>query len=325
MIIGGKSYISSKRASQLFGYTNDYLGQLSRSGKIASTVIGRDRFIEFSSLSRYVEDKKILPKANGAPFPGVISNTSDLSVSKEPSKFDLLERSVALLSLTALIAFFTITPIGRNGLDKLVTDLTITRSLMPQTASVGSISNITEIVGRSLKNIDKLYLGVLDNLGDKITELWNLGRSKVIAYVNKSKNDGVVNETKIINSTTTISVSNQNAYLPGSDASPDLNSNFTEEQIKEIARDVVSSEIAHTIDYANSANGTPNNVGIVVNPSTGDSVTDSKLIESIRDNFSDEVNISLDKTRKAGVIKPIFKSGTDDSYVFVLVPIQDHE
>ena len=60
MIINGKTYISSRRAGEIFGYTNDYVGQLARAGKIESTIVGRSRYVDYSSISDYVR------VANGA-------------------------------------------------------------------------------------------------------------------------------------------------------------------------------------------------------------------------------------------------------------------
>lgn len=53
--VADKSYISSKRAAELFGYTSDYVGQLARKGKIESVMMGRDRFVDFESLKAYAE------------------------------------------------------------------------------------------------------------------------------------------------------------------------------------------------------------------------------------------------------------------------------
>ena len=40
----GKNYISSKRAAESCGYTQDYIGQLIRSKKIEARMVGRGWF-----------------------------------------------------------------------------------------------------------------------------------------------------------------------------------------------------------------------------------------------------------------------------------------
>jgi hypothetical protein len=48
--LDGKKYISSKRASKITGYTNDYIGQLVRAGEIDGQKVGKVWFIEVESL-----------------------------------------------------------------------------------------------------------------------------------------------------------------------------------------------------------------------------------------------------------------------------------
>ena len=53
----GKVYISSKKAAKLTGYTTDYIGQLCRSGKLSSKMVGRNRYIEASALPQHKRSK----------------------------------------------------------------------------------------------------------------------------------------------------------------------------------------------------------------------------------------------------------------------------
>src|SRR3989344_3657610 len=53
MWLEGKEYISSKRASQLSGYAQDYIGQLARKGLIDAQRVGGLWFISMASLSEY--------------------------------------------------------------------------------------------------------------------------------------------------------------------------------------------------------------------------------------------------------------------------------
>jgi excisionase family DNA binding protein len=46
----GKKYISSKRASEITGYTKDYVGQLARGGKISAERVGRAWYIDEEAL-----------------------------------------------------------------------------------------------------------------------------------------------------------------------------------------------------------------------------------------------------------------------------------
>lgn len=53
LFFDGKKFISAKRASQLTGYTSDYIGQISRAGKLSSRLVGRARFVDEEGLVAY--------------------------------------------------------------------------------------------------------------------------------------------------------------------------------------------------------------------------------------------------------------------------------
>lgn len=53
MSLGGKTFISVKRAAEITGYTRDYLGQLARGGKIESQRVGRSWYVNIESLSKH--------------------------------------------------------------------------------------------------------------------------------------------------------------------------------------------------------------------------------------------------------------------------------
>ncbi|MBP6946227.1 MAG: helix-turn-helix domain-containing protein [Candidatus Pacebacteria bacterium] len=50
LVISGKKYISSKRASEITGYAKDYIGQLARGGKVPATRIGRAWYVDEVAL-----------------------------------------------------------------------------------------------------------------------------------------------------------------------------------------------------------------------------------------------------------------------------------
>ncbi len=62
--------------------------------------------------------------------------------------------------------------------------------------------------------------------------------------------------------------------------------------------------------------------GMVVAPSTGDASADKDLIAQIKDSFSDEVSVIPGKDGRTGIVKPVFKKSSDQSYVYVMVPVK---
>lgn len=71
MWIQGKDYISSKRASELSGYAQDYIGQLARKGLIGAQRVGGLWFVSMDSLTEYKSHVEAyvpqLPERNDAP------------------------------------------------------------------------------------------------------------------------------------------------------------------------------------------------------------------------------------------------------------------
>jgi hypothetical protein len=55
IILEGKIYISASRAAKIINYTQDYIGQLCRSGKLDCKMIGRSWFVTESSLLEHRE------------------------------------------------------------------------------------------------------------------------------------------------------------------------------------------------------------------------------------------------------------------------------
>ena len=48
--IDGKTYISSRRAAEIAKYSNDYVGQLCRGGKVTARMMGRTWFVDQESI-----------------------------------------------------------------------------------------------------------------------------------------------------------------------------------------------------------------------------------------------------------------------------------
>lgn len=56
VVLNGKRYISAKKASDLTGYTNDYIGQLCRANKLPGKVFKHRRFVEETSLFEHAKN-----------------------------------------------------------------------------------------------------------------------------------------------------------------------------------------------------------------------------------------------------------------------------
>ncbi len=70
-ILDGVSYISSKRASELTSYSQDYIGQLSRSGQIEARRVGGLWFVNLDSLKSHKAEPNATKLPDSAPSKGV--------------------------------------------------------------------------------------------------------------------------------------------------------------------------------------------------------------------------------------------------------------
>jgi hypothetical protein len=64
LMFDGKKYISAKRAAEMTGYTNDYIGQLCRAGKLDAKTVGRIWYVNDMSLLNHKEANKKMNEAN---------------------------------------------------------------------------------------------------------------------------------------------------------------------------------------------------------------------------------------------------------------------
>ncbi len=324
LIRNGKSYISSKRAAQIFGYTNDYIGQLCRSSKVGSIMIGRDRFVDFSSISAYVES--IAPNPNTSyASPTRWSRESPLTRIPTSSSTFSLTRAVlvgfVLVTVVSATIFFWETDIGRNSLAKLdsgpliyndqnwVSRVAGAQSAMISTANIGIFGDVKNYI----LDLDKRYIGLLERTQSSILAFLNKARKLALGIFGQDTGDTTESEKSSGGYATSTLVNNLVAT-----STNDMSQFYSMEDIIEIARAVANEEISKTVDY--SARATLLNQGLVTIPISGDTDT-SALIKQIRNNYSDEVGVTLDSTLTGGIIRPVFKKSTDDSYMFVIVPI----
>lgn len=80
----GKEYVSSKRASEITRYTQDYVGQLARGGKIKSRQVGGRWYVSKDDLMEHKRQKDALLAAVQADAVGVERQVVDRPVTEEP-------------------------------------------------------------------------------------------------------------------------------------------------------------------------------------------------------------------------------------------------
>jgi hypothetical protein len=81
IVFDGKTYISSKRAAEMVGYTSDYVGQLCRAGKIDAKLVGRNWYVVESSIQAH-RDQRLKRKGKSFTTNNEPTRQSVLSVHK---------------------------------------------------------------------------------------------------------------------------------------------------------------------------------------------------------------------------------------------------
>ncbi len=325
LVIGGKSYISSKRAAVLFDYTTDYIGQLSRSKRIGSVMVGRDRFIDYASLVNYVDTvsnpgtPQIVAKSPASGFtstPAMPEVYTGAGLNAGVSKRAASIWATSAVATIGLLMFFGLSSLGQGVIRELGSSFS--NETRTTASAISSSPVVTANAASFLSEVDDVYLGFLEDVERAIAKLWRASTGKIIALIKPFAGVGKT-ETIIVQnsaSTTTAPV----VQIP--EARQGDSSEFvglTEAQVRMIAKELINAELARSIDYSSRAAGS--NLGLVVKPGTKDAVSDAAIVEGVKNSFSDEVRVTIDQSRSSGVVRPVFRNPTDDYYNFILVPV----
>ncbi len=271
IVLDGKVYITASEAARLTGYTNDYIGQLCRGGKVEGKVIGRTRYVCRESLEAYDTESKKTVRAGR-------------------------HRS----GYTPKISSVTNTPNAA---------VPTTREREYSFSSQGAISRVSDSVLRSFASIAGVALLLV----------------------------GMILAPSIAMRTATffpdsapLSV-HEEQLIAGSAAFPDAARAYIEIGVWSAYRVLsrIGDVLTKTIDRGALAvrglwwrTDEPGaREGMVVVPSLGSDEENAEFEARVRNSFSDEVEVSLNESGSSGVISPVFRSGKEDEYMFVMVPL----
>lgn len=340
LIFNGRKYISSRRAASISGYTSDYIGQLARSKKISSRMVGRNRFIDEAELLEYVystdtnheslqneEDKFFESSAdNTSAEVGDVSDSSGLSqlsnldtdfansvispkresqsVRRNKDFSDSIKSKqisfASALVVVILLGVFLNIGPGRDGLSLFVQSFEGSEN-RNMNVEVASIS--ASGVKEVLVKVDDEFIGFLSRVDAKVIMLTQAARDKFLSLFAKDEEVYVADK--------------ENVETPIANDTPNtLQVEIDEEKLRQYVREIMLNEqdvFAPGRSYD----------GIVTLPSTGDANRDRQIIEDVKNSFSDEVTVEIDSSGTSGVIRPVFrdKSDLNEAYMFLLVPV----
>ena len=101
LTLNGKTYLATKRAAEITGYTTDYVGQLARQGKIDAQLVGRNWYISEESITKHKfgEAKVLLKKdeeERNSPVLEVLVSTAGETLEKEEKIVESQEEEVSI-------------------------------------------------------------------------------------------------------------------------------------------------------------------------------------------------------------------------------------
>ncbi len=325
LIFNGKKYISSRRAREITGYTTDYIGQLARSNKVTSRMVGRNRFVDENELLEY--QATISPDSSGQTsgikenqdnlssqgFTHTSANTQGISDKRDEildrrlNENKSLQTKVSFVSSLVVViligVFLNFGPVAQ-GFRAFALNTQSDKSFSLNDTGAQAEASESSVLNM-LKKVDIVFLGFLDSIDNKIAIFTVSIRNKITDLFTRKPDVFYVDNSK----------PETESAATNSSANADLQIN--DAKLKEYVREIMLSE------RDVFAPGGPYG-GIVVLPSSGDKIQDEILKNRIKDSFSDEVTVSFDSSGTSGVLRPVFKSGTSltENYMFLLVPVE---
>jgi hypothetical protein len=99
----GKTYIPSRRAAEISGYSLDYIGELCRSKKLECLMVGRSWYVTQKSLSAHKSSVALAEESRFRLINLYGKNPPDISSSPRLKKS---RKAAALLSALIVLLFF---------------------------------------------------------------------------------------------------------------------------------------------------------------------------------------------------------------------------
>lgn len=279
LIFEGKKYISSKRGAEITLYSQDYIGQLCRKGKLDCRVVGRHWFVTESSL---LVHKSTAEKS----YPHVPQTVAEVSVQKTQNLTPIIVSDES--SKNVPVKNFKKGLLGAY----LVLTFLFAMSYLAYSASDFSLDNFSLSSSNSALTVIGSYTDAKQSLANSMLVL---GTSNAIPFSDSNSKIKTF-AFNFINFT-------KNIYA---DALALLDSKFGNKNLT-----------VNNYDYSEPK------VGLVVVPGTGEKTKDEKLKDTIKNSFSDEVQVYPDGSETSGAIRPVFKNSKDNDYLYVVVPIKN--
>jgi hypothetical protein len=296
LVIDGKNFISSRRASEIAVYSKDYVGQLCREGKLVCRRVNRLWWVDENSIRKHAAETL---KSNHTSF-----RSADAASVQPPSFVQSPRINPSTKSADAVIAAGVAAgiPMGmaKNSVENLIKAETagqsaaVTYALFPRRIfAVGFVLAIVLVFGTAWMSVS-----IWKGSGSSAPQGQNISASVWDGL------NGVFNN--IASFMVQRSLSSLGLPQNGSSKITALNN---------------SSSNANNGPTESAADLRAPHAGLVVVPSQSSS-TDAKLAEAITNSFSDNVTVTPGQNGTTGVIKPEFRTVAGHDFLYVLVPVK---
>lgn len=286
LILEHKTFISAKRASEIFGYASDYVGQLCRAGKLECKMVGRSWFVTEESIKKHQT---------------LVAQDADQKTHEDiqpvPKKEETLVLEVPVIQAVA--------PVQVQPLVKSIFQpparINYHVSFVPQVFALPySISESYLFAPTHPKSKPFTFSFTKVSLGVAVFVI-----SLFFIFPSFFNFNSFLKVTSIQSSASVISATQEIAG-----------------KIISFARGLFNSKGATVAKMENPSSGFN---GLAVTPSSNSEAQDAVIKQKIRDSFSDEVQVKPDESGTAGIITPVFRKAKGDDFVYVLVPVNNQK
>ena len=315
----GKKYISSKRASQLTGYSRDYIGELCRAQELDARMVGRAWFLTLSSLRDYQARTSLKEEKRREEVRGAKKDTvSELPV------FDLKEELAKRRKELAQLQ----SPLSKSHKASLIAYESDSTPLLP----VSKKASHKELD----KPVDEVFEQTLPALDKDLVISHHYSVPSFISVFSKVSIALVVCVVCVVVGLSVSRVAREYRYtsLPAAVAQNEITRswfdgaslgwyrfvNATFGQMKGMTLALFDGGVRVAVRDGRSEIPSQNENGIVVLPGSAEGKMN---LEKIQNSFSDEVEVRKSDDGTTGVITPVFRKVSQDDYLFVMVPVKE--
>ena|GEM_PF-1248021 len=341
----GKNYISTKRASEITGYSADYIGQLCRAKKLDFKIVGRSYFVTEESIRNHQQgvqgEEANRNRINN--LKGSRNGLNDGTDTEIPAtKAEVNPNKVEVLALLAA-------PTASNMVESIMNDI---ESAVENSSSFTRPVPIQSI-GKSM--VDTIAQTVLDRQNEVVA--YPTDRNFIQSAVTRRLARRILNSSiavcliiglflggdYLLNPPITDSNGQTvgytaNIFDAARSAVNYIGGGFNSLLAlfghgKEVAMNQSSqTNAAVSGSEANNPGGSAlpptgngdesNSQGVAILPSSGSQNSDDAAKKKIQSTFSDQVEVHPDVSGTTGVITPVFKQSTGKGFIYVMVPIK---